>query len=154
MRLFRTNSPCQFRFRLRLYRNNTQGPNRKGRTMKRGFLALLTFGLVAGLSACTATLGDKQIAGLDAGQVSDSLTRGETTKEEVQKQWGAPSSTKHTPEGEVWGWKYTKRHGQATDAIPMVNALDKNKYTKKRLAVTFDKDGVVKDYSFSDITEN
>jgi outer membrane protein assembly factor BamE (lipoprotein component of BamABCDE complex) len=104
----------------------------------------------AGIAGCSSQ-GNQQIEHLTPAQVSQKITRGQTTQAQVKACLGDPLKVSFNNSGkQQWEYDFTKLHLTATDFIPFINALETNaRGTKKSLVILFNRQGVVQNYSLT-----
>jgi outer membrane protein assembly factor BamE (lipoprotein component of BamABCDE complex) len=114
---------------------------------------ILLAGAVA-LAGC-ATSGNQSLKGQDQASVSNKLTRGTSTKADVQKAFGDPVDVSFTDSGnEIWHYSYAKAQAKAENFIPYFNLLKSGTdVDKTTLVVLFDKQGVVTNYTIANSKE-
>lgn len=112
------------------------------------YLKLALIGVIlAVLSGCTIGKGNR----IDSTNIPK-IIKGVTTKQEVVKMFGQPSSTQITGDGtETWNYSYV-RGGHAFGLYGMLvgmgNPYDTSSYQHQYLIIDF-KGDIVSDYNFS-----
>lgn len=118
--------------------------------MKTTLVALVAIILVS--AAGCASSGNASLRKETESSVSQKITEGKTTKEEVRAMFGSPLSTSFTDGGlEIWKFELAKMSADAATFIPFVGILaGGSSGTKKELVVMFDEKGIVKRRSMSE----
>jgi outer membrane protein assembly factor BamE (lipoprotein component of BamABCDE complex) len=119
-----------------------------GKTIAAAFL------VTAVMSGC-ASQGVQQLKEESASTVSEKITKGKSTRDDVRKAFGDPTETSFTDSGnELWRYKYSHETSKAQNFIPVVNLFASGAdVDKKELVVFFDDKGVVKNYSMQSSKE-
>lgn len=106
--------------------------------------------LSAVLSGC-ATSGDKVLKKTSEQQISASLIKGQSTKQEVRNLFGDPSEIDLLPDGkEHWKYSYTNSKPKVANFVPIFSyfygGTDDNTKTLKLL---FDNSGTLEFFAFA-----
>lgn len=104
--------------------------------------------LLLSLSGC-ATVGNESLKNQTASSVQQTLTQGQTTREQLRAALGDPSSVSYTDSGmEIWTYQYARSVPRAQSFIPVVNLFSAAADVKtKQLVVLLDQQGVVAKYA-------
>jgi len=115
--------------------------------------ALALIGSLA-LAGC-ASAGNQSLKDQNEASVSSKLTRGVSTKGDVQKVFGDPEDVSFTDSGnEIWHYSYAKAQAKAVSFIPYVNLLKSGSdVDKTTLVVLFDKQGIVTNFTIANSKE-
>jgi outer membrane protein assembly factor BamE (lipoprotein component of BamABCDE complex) len=93
-------------------------------------------------------MGNESLAKEDANTLQQKITKGKTTKAEIQTMFGEPTE-KGTKNGREY-WMYRLQTASAKTFIPFVNLTGGNSGTEiKDLTIEFSKTGVVTNYDLS-----
>jgi len=105
------------------------------------FLILLTVG-------CKST-NNQALKHSNYLSMANEITINKSTKEDVRRNFGNPRETSHTEGGnEVWRYVYTESTAKATNYVPIIRYFDSGENIDTvELIVTFNKQGIVKNYS-------
>ena len=80
----------------------------------------------------------------------DTITRGTTTKKEVETRFGKPDARQLTPSGEPF-WQYCHSPGGRVEHLSIQGQSSDNRRWKC-LSIVFSLDGIVKDYVFREFS--
>ena len=105
------------------------------------FLAVAAVFAAAG---CTST-GNRVLKDETQASVQQKIVEGQSTKQDVQSDFGAPMSVSFTDGGaEIWHYDFEKLKYDAISYVPIVGALARSATgTRKELTVMFDRKDVV-----------
>jgi len=111
----------------------------------------LTGAILIGYSGCGVKSGNKIIFSMSKQDMAKTIIKGKTTKAELSKVLGQPQSVDFTGAGdEKWLYRNISSQAKLTNFIPIVGAISSGTDDKTRtLVIIFDKQGVVKNYSYS-----
>jgi outer membrane protein assembly factor BamE (lipoprotein component of BamABCDE complex) len=103
----------------------------------------------ATLLAGCATVGNEKMATATQATVSQQITEGKTTKNDVRTTMGDADAVSFTDSGnEIWTYKHARATPKATNFIPVVNWFVRGAdVTTRELVVLFDKNNVVTKYT-------
>ena len=106
------------------------------------------------LVGCAST-GNQNVKAATQESVRAQLKEGVTTKDEVRKMLGEPSSVSFTDSGnEIWTFKYSEAQSHASNFIPIVGLFSSGADVKnKEVIVLFDKDGKITKYTMRETQE-
>jgi outer membrane protein assembly factor BamE (lipoprotein component of BamABCDE complex) len=125
--------------------------------MKKDVLVFIALSIaILGISGCSVKMGNESLENKKATDIKQLLIKGKTTKEEVKKILGEPMSTSILANGEeMWTYMTGKASPDASSYVPVVNWFHSGSHSKVRfLYVKFDKNGIVKDYTFSSTNQH
>jgi outer membrane protein assembly factor BamE (lipoprotein component of BamABCDE complex) len=110
--------------------------------------------IVALLAGC-ATSGNEKLKDHTQSSISQRITEGKTTKNEVTAALGQPAAVSFTDGGnEIWTYKHARATPQAQNFIPFVGLISSGADVKtKELVLMFNKDGVVTKYTMRETEE-
>ncbi|SCX88230.1 Beta-barrel assembly machine subunit BamE [Nitrosospira sp. Nl5] len=110
--------------------------------------------LVALVAGC-ATLGNEKLKDHTQSTISQQITEGKTTKNQVIAALGQPSVVSFTDAGnEIWTYKHARAIPQAQNFIPLVGLVSSGADVKtKELVVMFNKHDVVSKYTMRETEE-
>jgi outer membrane protein assembly factor BamE (lipoprotein component of BamABCDE complex) len=110
--------------------------------------------LVALLAGC-ATSGNEKLKEHTQSSISQKITEGKTTKNEVTAALGQPAAISFTDAGnEIWTYKHARATPQAQNFIPLVGLISSGADVKtKELVIMFNKDDVVSKYTMREADE-
>ncbi len=113
----------------------------------RVMLVLLAFGL-----AGCASRGNEVLKGQDPSTINLTIVDGQTTRDEVQKIYGAPGQTTFLSEkNEVWTYRWARATAQGQNFIPIVGAFVRGyDVRKKELVIVFNERNVVARHTMTD----
>ncbi len=118
----------------------------RNRVIASTLCAALALPTAFGLSGCA--LGNESLAKEDVSTLQQKITKGKTTKAEIQTMFGEPVE-KGTKNGREY-WMYRLQTASAKTFIPFVNLTGGNSGTEiKDLTIEFSKTGVVTSYDLS-----
>jgi len=119
--------------------------------MKKVFTLLFVALSIAG---CAST-GNQNVKAATQESVKAQLKEGVTTKEEVRKMLGEPTSVSFTDSGnEIWTFKYSEAQSHASNFIPIVSLFSSGADVKnKEVVVLFDKDSKITKYTMRETQE-
>jgi len=102
-----------------------------------------------------ASAGSMQIKDETQESVASKIIKGKTTKQEVRIMFGDPSNTNFTDSGnEVWQYYYAKARPKPINFVPVASGFSSgHNIDRKELAIIFDKDGVVMNFSMQNAQE-
>ena len=111
--------------------------------------------IVALLLAGCATSGNEKLKDHTQSSISQRITEGKTTKNEVTAALGLPAAVSFTDGGnEIWTYKHARATPQAQNFIPFVGLISSGADVKtKELVLMFNKDGVVTKYTMRETEE-
>ncbi|SFV57336.1 hypothetical protein MNB_SV-14-1332 [hydrothermal vent metagenome] len=114
-------------------------------------LGVISAVVAMGMSGCAVKTGNKAILKMSKEDMDKTIVKGKTTKTEISKVLGQAQSVDFTATGdEKWIYKSVRSQAKITNFIPIVGALSSGSDEKTRtLVIIFDKQGVVKNYSYS-----
>jgi outer membrane protein assembly factor BamE (lipoprotein component of BamABCDE complex) len=106
------------------------------------------------LVGCAST-GNQNVKVATQESVKAQMKEGVTTKEEVRKQLGEPTSVSFTDSGnEIWTFKYSEATSHASNFVPLVSLFASGADVKnKEIVVLFDKDGKLFKYTMRETQE-
>ena len=118
--------------------------------MKRNINALLLVAALTGAAVLTGcSHGNRGLAQQSSESIDSKLVRNQTTREQVRADFGNPmASTRTASGGEVWMYNYSRVKAKAF--IPFNYSMS-GKSVGKALQVTFNNNGLVQDYSFTEM---
>ncbi len=127
--------------------NRQQTLTKKHQRLRVCGLALCLFGAVQ-LTGC-ASYGNQKIKDQTQASISQTLTEGKTTKDEVKTALGNADAVSFTDSGnEIWTYKFTKQTPHARNFIPVVNWFSRGADRKtKEVVIMFDKNNIVSKYT-------
>ncbi|MDN5752210.1 MAG: outer membrane protein assembly factor BamE [Nitrosospira sp.] len=110
--------------------------------------------LVALVAGC-ATSGNEKLKDHTQSTISQQITEGRTTKNQVIAALGQPSVVSFTDAGnEIWTYKHARATPQAQNFIPLVGLVSSGADVKtKELVVMFNKHDVVSKYTMRETEE-
>lgn len=118
----------------------------RNRVIASAICAALALPMAFGLGGCA--MGNESLAKEDASTLQQKITKGKTTKAEIQTMFGEPVE-KGTKSGREY-WMYRLQTASAKTFIPFVNLTGGNSGTEiKDLTIEFSKTGVVTSYDLS-----
>lgn len=119
--------------------------------MKISHVLIGSFLTVTLLGGCAST-GNRVLKSETEKTVSTKLQQGKSTKTQVKKLYGDPTTTSFTDAGnEVWKYTFEDVTGDAVNYIPVVNWFGSSfSGSKKELTILFDKDDIVQRFSMVD----
>ncbi|SFO03885.1 outer membrane protein assembly factor BamE domain-containing protein [Nitrosospira briensis] len=117
----------------------------------KGFAGAAVVTLLAGC----ATAGNEKLKDHTQSTISQRITEGRTTKNQVIAALGQPSVVSFTDAGnEIWTYKHARATPQAQNFIPLVGLFSSGADVKtKELVVMFNKDEVVSKYTMRETDE-
>lgn len=103
------------------------------------------------LAGC-ASRGNEVLKGQDTSSINLTIVDGQTTREEVQRIYGAPAQTNFLSEkNEVWTYRWSRATAQGQNFIPVVGAFVRGyDVRKKELVIVFDERNVVARHTMTD----
>jgi outer membrane protein assembly factor BamE (lipoprotein component of BamABCDE complex) len=116
--------------------------------------SLIGVAIVALLAGC-ATSGNEKLKDHTQSSISQRITEGKSTKNEVTAVLGQPTSVSFTDGGnEIWTYKHARATPQAHSFIPILGLISSGADVKtKELVLMFNKDGVVTKYTMRETEE-
>jgi outer membrane protein assembly factor BamE (lipoprotein component of BamABCDE complex) len=104
--------------------------------------------LVVTMLGC-ASAGNQALKEQTKETVSQKITKGLTTKDQVRKEYGDPMDTSFTEGGsEIWKYRYAHAETTAMGYVPIVRHFaGGTDVDKKELVILFDKNGVVENFT-------
>jgi outer membrane protein assembly factor BamE (lipoprotein component of BamABCDE complex) len=104
--------------------------------------------LIALLAGC-ATSGNEKLKDHSQSSISQQITEGRTSKNEVTAALGQPTSVSFTDSGnEIWTYRHARATPQAQNLVPLVRLISSATNVKtKELVIMFDKNDVVSKYT-------
>jgi outer membrane protein assembly factor BamE (lipoprotein component of BamABCDE complex) len=116
--------------------------------------SLVSVVVIALLAGC-ATSGNEKLKDHTQTSISQQITEGKTTKNEVVAALGQPSSVSFTDSGnEIWNYRHARATPQARNFIPFARLISSAADVKmKELVVMFDKNDVVSNYAMRETEE-
>ena len=110
--------------------------------------------LVALLAGC-ATSGNEKLKEYTQSSISQKITEGKTTKNEVTAAMGQPAAVSFTDAGnEIWTYRHARATPQAQNFIPLVGLISSGADVKtKELVIMFNKNDVVSKYTLRETEE-
>lgn len=110
-----------------------------------GFVGVAMVALLAGC----ATSGNEKLKDHTQSSISQQITEGKTTKNEVTAALGQPTSLSLTDAGnEIWTYRYARATPQARNFIPFARLVSSASDVKtKELVIMFNKNDVVSKYT-------
>lgn len=117
--------------------------------MKKNTIGLLCALFV--LAGC-ASSGNQSLKDHDEQTIGNYITEGQTTKSQVQNQFGSPINTTFTDNGlEIWEYSLSDMSADAVSYIPIVSLFGTSTSgTQKKLTVLFDEEDKVMRYSMTE----
>ena len=105
---------------------------------------------VTTLSGC-ASFGSNRVAHTSQANIASKLVRGVTTEAEVRQEFGVPTSTSFTGNGDaIWHYESSKFQESWQDFVPGLNYVaGGQKETDKVLTILFTQRGRVRNYSLT-----
>jgi len=107
--------------------------------------------LALGLAGC-ASRGNEVLRAQDTSTVNQAIIDGQTTRDDVQRIYGAPAQTSFLSEkNEVWTYRWARATAQGQNFIPIVGAFTRGyDVRKKELVIVFNERNVVARHSMTD----
>lgn len=121
--------------------------------MKKIILLVLCISLTA-ISGC-ANSGNKSVKNVSQEQAERTIVAGETSKQDIQRIFGAPIETDYTDGGLlIWKYRYDDTSALNLETVASVYftlglAGTKSKGTRNELVVLFDENDIVKRFNMS-----
>ena len=114
-------------------------------------LLVLALLFVPFLFGC-ASSGNEKLRNESQTTLSQKLTKGVTTKDQVQASLGAADNVSFTDGGnEIWKYYHVISTAKGVNFIPIVNLFAAGvDQEKKELVILFDDQGVVKNFTFAE----
>ena len=106
------------------------------------------------VSGC-ANVGNKSLKGLTEQDVQQTITIGQTTKEQIRGAFGSPFKTSYTDGGlEIWTYQYDDTSALTAETVGSVVltlglAGTKSRGTRNELVILFDEENVVRRFNMS-----
>ncbi|WP_037033529.1 hypothetical protein [Rahnella sp. WP5] len=116
--------------------------------MKKIIIALITFSIFS-ITACSSS-GNQALKNESQDSLQTKLVKNKTTKSEVIRQFGSPSSTTTNGEGgDIYLYDMNNAKMSVINVIPIIGMLAGNTKTESRtLSIAFNKNGTVETWSF------
>ncbi|OIR07904.1 SmpA / OmlA family protein [mine drainage metagenome] len=116
---------------------------------KKFALAIAMAGITL-LAGC-ATAGNEKLGEATGASLSKTLTKGVTTKTQVEAALGQPTNVSFNSGQEQWTYNFAHATPTAVDFVPVVNLFVHHADVhRKELVVLFNKKDVVQNYAFTD----
>ena len=110
--------------------------------------------LALGLGGC-ASRGNEVLKAQDTSTVNLSIIDGQTTRDDVQRIYGAPAQTSFlTEKNEVWTYRWARATAQGQNFIPIFGAFVRGyDVRKKELVIVFNERNVVSRHTMTDYND-
>jgi outer membrane protein assembly factor BamE (lipoprotein component of BamABCDE complex) len=95
-----------------------------------------------GFSGCSVKTGNSNLENMSQTHIKKEIIKGKTTKDEIRKMLGEPFNTSILMNGDE-SWTYMFSKSKSSFFVPATSS------SGKTLFIIFDKNGIVKNYSFS-----
>jgi hypothetical protein len=107
--------------------------------------------LALGLGGC-ASRGNEVLKAQDTSSINLTIVDGQTTRDDVQRIYGAPAQTSFLSEkNEVWTYRWARATAQGQNFIPIVGAFARGyDVRKKELVIVFNERNVVARHTMTD----
>jgi outer membrane protein assembly factor BamE (lipoprotein component of BamABCDE complex) len=115
---------------------------------------ILALGLGLVVAGC-ASVGNESLRHLTREGLESQLENGKTTKEDVRVALGDPNTTDFTDSGnEIWKYRHVRTQAKVENFIPVVDLLASGQdVTTKEVALFFDQDGLLRNYSMIEVED-
>ncbi|KZL15846.1 SmpA / OmlA family protein [Pseudovibrio sp. Ad26] len=115
---------------------------------------ILALGLGLVVAGC-ASVGNESLRHLTREGLENQLENGKTTKEDVRVALGDPNTTDFTDSGnEIWKYRHVRTQAKVENFIPVVDLLASGQdVTTKEVALFFDQDGLLRNYSMIEVED-
>jgi outer membrane protein assembly factor BamE (lipoprotein component of BamABCDE complex) len=119
--------------------------------MAKSFAGIAMIALLAGC----ATSGNEKLKEHTQSSISQQITEGKTTKNDVTAALGQPTSVSFTDAGnEIWTFRHARATPQARNFIPFARLVSSAADVKtKELVIMFNKNDVVSKYTMRETEE-
>jgi len=107
--------------------------------------------LALGLAGC-ASRGNEVLKAQGTSTINQTIIDGQTTRDDVQRIYGAPAQTSFLSEkNEVWIYRWARATAQGQNFIPIVGAFTRGfDVRKKELVIVFNEHNVVARHTMTD----
>jgi outer membrane protein assembly factor BamE (lipoprotein component of BamABCDE complex) len=118
----------------------------KGEQMLKKHIMISTLTLIlVGFSGCSVKTGNTNLENMSQSHIQKVIIKGKTTQNEIRGRFGEPSSTSILPTGEQsWMYMFAKAR----------SGFFSGTSRGRTLIIMFDKNGIVKNYTFSSSNNN
>ena len=110
----------------------------------------------AAFTGCAASMGNSSIKNESNNSLSQKLVKGKTTEAQVENMFGQPESKSFAGNGDpIWSYSRNTVHTGLLSYVPIVGFFaNEQTDTNKVLAILFHKNGILKNWQFTNSTDS